>query len=348
MTTRANGPAGAVLRSLTVVLLLILLLGILAGCAGDGPKSPQRPAAAEASGKPLTKGTCWDDTQLPEALGADAFDAWVKKYAAGDAALADSMRDDASFSKKMECTEPHSLELYNVVELEPALTAKVAQYADLLDQKSALYRSVRDQVNHRCLAGSAYGLAQQRGGGIPVQLGPSLNTGAGLHVAWDPFPADLWAKGEKKFVCTFQQDEPGTLRFADLTTRKVPVATRVCLNTPGRYVPCSGKHQAEDIAEMILNTAIEKGQVNGRRAVRKGPKGAYVALSDAEYARLDKICATLLSQVSTVRGGVEARAYPGWVSQWPTDNGAYVASCFALNPAKEPPPPMRGTVFNKG
>jgi hypothetical protein len=202
-------------------------------------------------------------------------------------------------------------------------------------------------VNERCNAGSAYGAAQRRAGGLPVQLGPSLSSTGGLHVAWDPFPADLWAKGQKKFVCTFEQEQPGTLRFADLTTNKVPVAARVCLNTPGTYVPCSGKHQAEDIGEMILNTAIEKGQVNGRKAVRKGPKGPYVALSDAEYAKLDKVCQTLFRSVSKVGGGVTARAYPGAVSQWPTKTGAYVASCFALKPF-EPPPPITGTVFDRG
>jgi hypothetical protein len=340
MTTRASG--------LGVAVLLSLLLGILTGCTGDNPKSPRHPTSGDAPSKSLTKGTCWDDAQLPDSLGADGFDAWVERYAGGDTALAGSMRDDAAFSNEVECSDAHALELYNVVELEPALTAQVKEYADLLDQRSTLYRKVRDQVNDRCLAGSPYGQAQQRGGGIPVQLGPSLSTGGGLHVAWDPFPADLWVKGEKKFVCTFEQEQPGTLRFADITTRQVPVTARVCLNTPGKYVPCTGKHQAEDIAEMILNTAIEKGDVNGRKAVRKGPKGDYVALSAAEYARLDKICATFLGQVSTVRGGVAARAYPGSVSQWPTETGAYVASCFALKPDVEPPPPITGTVFNKG
>ncbi len=343
MTSRASRPRLAVLLS-----LLTVLLGLLAGCSGNDSKSPRQQGASVAPDKALTKGTCWDDTQLPEALGAEAFDTWVEKYAADDEALADSMRDDAAFHKEVDCTDAHSLELYNVVELEPALTAQIQEYADLLDHKSPLYRKVRDQVNDRCLADSAYGQAQQRGGGLPVQLGPSLRVGSGLHVAWDPFPADLWAEGQQKFVCTFEQEEPGTLRFADLTTRKVPLAARVCLNTPGKYVPCAGKHQAEDIAEMILNTAIENGDVNGRKAVRKDPKGDYVALSDAEYARLDKICATLLAQVSTVRGGVAARAYPGSVSQWPTETGAYVASCFALKPDVEPPPPITGTVFNKG
>ena len=196
------------------------------------------------------------------------------------------------------------------------------------------------------MAGSPYGQAQRKAGGLPVQLGPSLNVNGGLHVAWDPFPADLWAKGQKKFVCTFEQDQPGTLRFADLTTSKVPITARVCLNTPGTYLPCSRRHQAEDIGEMILNTAIEKGQINGKKAVRTGARGAYVALSDAEYAKLDKVCQTLLDSVSTTKGGVAGRAYPGSASQWPTDSGAYLASCFALKPF-EPPPPIKGTVFNR-
>jgi len=344
MTMRASGLGVAVLPP----VLLCLVLALVTGCSSEAAKSPRPETSSDAPEKALTAGTCWDDAQLPEALGAQAFDAWVEEHARGEATLADSMRDDAAFAQGIDCSEAHSLELYNVVELEPALTAQIKEYADLLDQGSALYRKVRDQVNDRCLAGSAYGRAQRKGGGLPVQLGPSLDVDAGLNLAWDPFPADRWTKGERKFVCTLEQEQPGTLMFADLPTSKVPIAARVCLNTPGTYVPCAGKHQAEDIAEMILNTAIEKGQINDRKAVRKGPKGEYVALSEAEYVKLDKICATLLGRVSTVRGGVQARAYPGSVSQWPTDNGAYVASCFALKPDREPPPPITGTVFDKG
>ena len=307
MTTRASGRCAAV--------LLTLLLGALAGCstgsssADDPPESPSA-RSAEAPVKALTAGTCWGDEQLADALGAKGFTEWVEKYA-GDPALGVAMRDDAAFSKEIDCSSPHALELYNVIELDPALTAKVTQYADLLDQKSPLYRSIRDQVNDRCLAGSPYGLAQKKAGGLPVQLGPSLNAEGGLHVAWDPFPADLWAEGQRKFVCTFEQDTPGTLLFADVTTAKPPVTARVCLNTPGKYVPCDGRHQAEDIAEMVLNTAIEKKQVNGAKAVRKGPKGQYVALSDAEYAKLDKVCQTFLSSVSKVPAGVVRPCLPG-------------------------------------
>ena len=165
-------------------------------------------------------------------------------------------------------------------------------------------------------------------------------------MAWDPFPADLWEKGQRKFVCTFEQDVPGTLRFADLTTSKVPLAARVCLNTPRRYRSCAGRHQAEVIGEMTLNQAVAKGVVTGRKAIRTGPDGRYVALSDAQYAKLDKVCQTFLAAVSDVGGGVVGRAYPGEVSQWPTGSGDYVASCFALKPF-EPPPMITGTVFDR-
>jgi hypothetical protein len=36
------------------------------------------------------------------------------------------------------------------------------------------------------------------------------------------------------------------------------------------------------------------------------------------------------------------------VKQWPTESGDYVASCFALDDVSDPPPPIKGTVFDKG
>lgn len=329
------------------LLAVVMLLLTTSGCGGDD-MAPKRRSTADAPVRTLTAGTCWGAEQLPEALGAEGFDAWVEKYAGGDSARGDSMRDDAAFAKEIGCAEPHSLELYDVVEVAPALTDQVRDYADLLDQKSQLYRRIRDQVNDRCMADTPYGQAQRKAGGLPVQLGPSLNVDSGLRLAWDPFPADLWAKGQHKFVCTFEQDQPGTLRVADLTTRKVPITARVCLNTPAKYVSCSGRHQAEDIAEMILNTAIEKGQINAKRAVRKGTSGAYIALSEPEYAKLDRICQTLLESVSRGTARIKAQVYPGAASQWPTDKGVYLASCFAVEPVSEPLPFLPGgTVYNR-
>ena len=258
----------ALLACLTAVVLVALT-----GCSGADSSEKSPAASTSAAAKPVTalaKGTCWGAEQLPEALGAKRFAAWVEKYAGGDEAKGASMRDDAAFSDRVDCAEPHALELYNIVGLDPRLEAQVKSYTDLLDPSTPLYRKVRDQVYNRCLAPSVYGAAQRRAGGLPVQLGPSLSAKGGLHVAWDPFPAHLWAKGQHRFVCTFEQDEPGTLMFADLPTRTTPIAARVCVNTPRTYVSCRSPHQAEDIAEMTLDTAIEQGQITGRAAVRKG------------------------------------------------------------------------------
>lgn len=342
--------------TLPVRSLLALLVGVLAltACSGggdpegaDGSTSPSPSPSAELPAADLEAGTCWSDQQLPEVLGEDGFADWVEEHADGDAARGESMRDDAAFSEPLDCAEPHALELYDTVALPPALDRRITSYAQLLDQSSRLHARVRDQVNDRCLAGTAYGRAQRRAGDLPVQLGPALAGRSSLHVAWDPFPADLWKEGQRRFVCTFEQDEPGTLRMADLTTRKVPVAERVCVDVPGRRVPCAKPHEGEEIAEMVLNTAVERGEVNGRRAVREGGDGKFVALSDAEYARLDAVCQSLYRRVSSGPEGVVAKAYPGSVDQWPTEEGVYVASCFAVD-EDDTTATRRGTVFDRG
>ncbi|MET0837367.1 MAG: hypothetical protein ABWY19_01205 [Marmoricola sp.] len=333
---------------LTGALALVVLLLSLAGCSGGDDAQPQRQSTSSAPVKTLTEGTCWSDQHLPESLGADGFGSWVEKYADGDEELGEAMKDDAAYAKEIDCSEPHALELYGVVEVSPALTERIGDYTDLLDRETELYRQVRDQVNDRCMAGSAWGKAQRKAGGLNAQLGPSLNVDSGLRLTWDPFPADLWEKGQHKFVCNFEQDEPGTLLFADLPTKRVPIEARVCLNTPSKYVPCSGKHQAEDIGEMMLNTAIARGQIAGDEAVRKSAKGEFVRLPEAQYDQLDTICQSLFRSVSTVKGDVEARAYPGAASQWPTENGVFLASCFVLQPVSEPPPFLPGgSVFNR-
>ena len=112
-------------RPLLACLTAVVLVA-LAGCSGGDPsaKSPSASAAA----KPVTalaKGTCWGAEQLPEALGAKGFAAWVEKYAGGDKALGASMRDDAAFSDPVDCSKAHALELYNVVSLDPRLEAQV-------------------------------------------------------------------------------------------------------------------------------------------------------------------------------------------------------------------------------
>src|SRR3954447_25203054 len=90
--------------SLAVVALLI---GVLGGCGGSDDVNPKRETASDVPVKTVTKGTCWTDELLPTALGAKGFDAWVAKYAGGDSTLGDAMRDDAAFTKEIDCSEPH-------------------------------------------------------------------------------------------------------------------------------------------------------------------------------------------------------------------------------------------------
>ena len=119
-------------------------------------------------------------------------------------------------------------------------------------------RKVRDAVNGRCLAGSVWGQAQRASDAPAVQLGPALKSDGGLRLAWDPVPADLWADGQRQFVCTLEQASPGTVMFDDLATKAVPQRERVCLDIPGRQVPCGRPHQAEEIGEMVLNRTVDE------------------------------------------------------------------------------------------
>lgn len=333
-------------QRLAAGLLIGLLLAVLAGCGGDGaPKSED--AAGSQPGKPLTAGTCWDAEHLPDVLGQQRFDAWVEKYAGGSEVLGQSMRDDAAYDRPFACDEPHTLEIFDVVSLEPALLARVTSYADLLDESSPLYARVRDQVIDRCFARSPYGVAQRKAGGLPVQLSPSENPDGGLSGGWDPVPADRWVRGEKKFLCLFEQDRPGTVRFADITTSRYPLAARVCIDVPAKEVPCAGPHQAENIAGMVLNTAVESGRLPGRTAIRSATNGRYVALSGRDQARLDQVCQTFLEAVSTAQRGLTAAAYVADADEWPGKDGLYNATCYALEPG-DPPPMMNGSVFDRG
>ena len=109
----------------SVAILVVALLGTLAACSGDDSDSPRGDSASKEPVKSLTKGTCWSSESLPEALGENGFAAWVEKYAGGDSALGEAMRDDVAFAEEMDCSEPHALELYNVVQVAPELTARV-------------------------------------------------------------------------------------------------------------------------------------------------------------------------------------------------------------------------------
>lgn len=343
-TTHSHGRLPAPIALLTVLLL------VLSACGGNGSggtkPSAAKPRPTAAKQMVPTKGSCWSAEHLPAALGEKGFAALAKKYAGTEQKRVEALRDDAAFTEPKDCAAPHELEVYNVVSISPALAAKVTSYTDLLDRDSALYREIRNEVNDRCVAGTPYARAERDAGNMPAQLAPALAAESGLHLAWDPVAPGLWEGGQRQFVCTFEQEQPGTVRFADLATRRAPAQARVCVKNADDYVPCSEPHTAEAIGEMILNTAISKKLVNAQAAVKKTPEGTHVTLAPAEYARLDKVCQSLLDRVSRKSGRLRASAYPGSIEQWPTPRGSYIAICFAVSP-DNPPKPLVGTVFNK-
>ena len=100
---------------------------------------------------------------------------------------------------------------------------------------------------------------------------------------------------------------------------------------------------------MILNTAIEKGQINGKKAVRTGAQGAVRRAERArEYAKLDKVCQTLLAVGLHDQGRRRpARAYPGSASQWPSELGRLRRELLRAASRSSRRRPSRGTVFNR-
>lgn len=340
-TTHFHGRLPAPIALLTVLLL------VLSACGGSGSTKPSA-AEPSPSAKQMvpTKGSCWSAEHLPAALGEKGFAALAKKYAGSEKKRVEALRDDAAFTEPKDCATPHELEVYNVVSVSAALAAKITGYGDLLDRDSELYREIRNEVNDRCVTGTPYARAERDAGNMPAQLAPALAADSGLHLAWDPVAPSLWEGGQQQFVCTFEQEQPGTVRFADLATRRAPAQARVCVKSADDYVPCTEPHTAEAIGEMILNTAISKGLINAEAAVKKTTDGTHVTLAPAEYARLDQVCQSLLDRVSRRSGRLRASAYPGSIEQWPTPHGSYIAICFAVSP-DNPPKPLVGTVFDK-
>lgn len=343
-TRRPTHTHGRLAAPFALLTVLILVLGACGGGNGSKPAAPKPSPSAKQIAP--TKGSCWSAEHLPAALGEKKFAALAKKYAGTEEKRIEALRDDAAFTEPKDCATPHELEVYNVVSVSPALAAKITTYADLLDRDSALYREIRNEVNDRCVSGTPYARAERDAGNMPAQLAPALSAESGLHLAWDPVAPSLWEDGQQQFVCTFEQEQPGTVRFADLATRRAPAQARVCVKSADDYVPCTEPHTAEAIGEMILNTAIGKGLINAEAAVKKTAAGTHVTLAPAEYARLDKVCQSLLDRVSRKSGRLRASAYPGSIEQWPTPRGSYIAICFAVSP-DNPPRPLVGTVFDK-
>ena len=288
--------------------------------------------------------------RCPTSLGEDGFDALGGEVRRRR--LRRSVRRCATTRrspKEIDCAEPHSLELYNVVEVSPALTAQVKEYADLLDQKSdALPQDPRpgERPLHGRL-GVRPGPAQGRRAARAARPVAQRRRRAARRVG--PVPGrPVGARGSRSSCAPSSRTSPGRCAFADLTTSRLPVEARVCLNTPRKYLPCSGKHQAEDIAEMVLNTAIEKGQITGEEGGPQGRRRALRARSATrEYAKLDKVCQTLLTIGLDGQGRRRGPGLPGVGVPVADGERAPTSPAASRSSRSSRRPRSRGTVFNR-
>ena len=111
---------------------------------------------------------------------------------------------------------------------------------------------------------------------------------------------------------------------------------------------CSGKRNPEQIAGMTLNTAVEQGDIDARKAVRKGTNGKYVRAlrRGVREARQDL---PDLAHLCLHEGGRRRRQGLPGLRQAVADRVRRLRrELLALDDVSDPPPPIKGTVFDKG
>ena len=116
-TSEGEGPIDPPCCPSAAVLLLAPALASSRAAAGRTRRA-RAPAAA------VLRRRRWPGHLLGRRAAArrardDRLSTWVEKYAGGDQALGDAMRDDAAFEHKVDCDKPHTVELYSVVSLGP-------------------------------------------------------------------------------------------------------------------------------------------------------------------------------------------------------------------------------------
>jgi hypothetical protein len=240
----------------------------------------------------------------------------------------DSLGDDPAWTDAVDCSEPHEIEVYGIVALPPALDDAVGSYADLVIPGTRVYREVDNEVTRGCAVAFDPAAAASRGVPLSVDVIPAWSQDAGVALVWAPSPAAAWDQGEHTFACLFEQSRPGTVRLADVSSAAFPAAGRVCLMGTA-FVPCGSRHDAERIATIRLDRAVDEGQVAGARAVDEAGR---VDIGDDAWRALDGVCQRYLDAVApdhdaALRG--VANTYP---ELYPDADGHYTALCAAQAP----------------
>jgi hypothetical protein len=328
-------------------LLAVLALALAAGCSqarppgagGSGTGAAAGSGAASRSGPgALAEGTCWSG----DLLGADPQDvlALSARYDVPYLLTARAVAGRPAFDKRIDCDEDHAVEVFKVVRLpDPRLT----DYAALLRIRTPLYASVERRVAQGCMSERLAKVAAATGLAGAV-VAPVLPAGAAL--GWAPVAPDAWSRGHREFACTLTWQDPRTTRYSTLFTRSLATGDRTCIVSRSLvFVDCAHPHDRERIAVIDARQAVAAGRFPGPGAVRTGPRGRFLDVPDARWAKLDAACTAYLRSISTTKrltgvANVDA-------DQWPAPDGAFPIYCDADTPPDRESLITEGSVYNR-
>jgi hypothetical protein len=331
------------------LLLVTLALVLGAGCSQAPPPgadgSQSRSGTGSGSGPApepgtLAAGTCWSG----RLLGADPQDvlALSGKYGVPYLVTARAVADRPAFDKGLDCDQDHAVEVYKIVQL-PDLGARLTDYSTLLQISTPLYATVARRVAQGCMTGTL-AKAAARTGLAGAVMEPVLPAGASL--GWAPAAPSDWTGGRRVFACTLTWQEPRATRYSAVFTKALATGERTCiLSRSLLFVDCARRHDRERIAVIDARDAVAAGAFPGPGAVRNGPRGRFLEVPDAKWARLDTACTSYLRSISTTKkltgiANVDA-------DQWPTPTGAFPIYCDADTPPDQESLVTEGSVYNR-
>ena len=331
------------------LLLATLVLVLGAGCSQAPMPGAEESRIGSESGSgsgrasepgALAEGTCWSG----HLLGADPQDvlALSGRYGVPYLVAARAVADRPAFDKAVACDKDHAVEVFKVVRL-PDLESRLVDYATLLRIGTPLYGTVARRVGQACMT-DTLARAAARTGLAGAVMEPVLPSGA--SVGWAPAAPEDWARGRRVFACTLTWHTPQTTRYHTVFTKALPTGARSCiLSRSLLFVDCARPHDRERIALIDAREAVTAGAFPGAGAIRNGPRGRYLDVPDARWARLDAACMAYLRSISTTKkltgiANVDA-------DQWPTPDGAYPIYCDADTPPDQDSLVTEGSVYDR-
>jgi hypothetical protein len=304
-----------------------------------GDVSPASEGASGSAAHAAVTGTCLSGERL-----ADSPDDMADAVSRFGLAAYQEMADDPIWTDTVDCSEPHTLEVYGAVMLPAGVAEVVMSYTDLLARAGGAARAIENAVDQACALAIPVASSISSKAPIDVDVIPLTNPAVG-RFTWSPPPSDDWEAGDETIGCLFEQPQPGTTTVADLVSGILPVEQRICLDGTS-FVPCNVLHDVERIAALRVDRAVAAHRLPGTRAV---DDTGMVDLGDEHWSSLDTVCQNYLtaisgSAVSRLRGVTDT--YP---ELYPDEAGHYTVLCTARSPFGTPSRAMtitKSTVYD--